>query len=108
MEPISPAAESTAHLLCEWSCLSVLIPPYSEIEVMTKPEVPLHRETWLVEDRLAQRSQLVIANALVKPPPGKGSYVLRIMNPTLPTTEAIIASSYEGGRKGSCQRCYGH
>ena len=44
---------------------SVLIPPYSEIEVMTEPEVPLHGETWLIEDRLAERSQLVVANALV-------------------------------------------
>ena len=65
---------------------SVLIPPYSEIEVMTEPEVPLHGETWLVEDRLAERSQLVVANALVKPPPGKGPCVLHIINPT---TEAI-------------------
>ena len=61
---------------------TVLVPPYSKIEVTAEPNAPLGSETWLVEDRLAERSQLVVANALVKPPPGKAPCVLRIINPT--------------------------
>ena len=61
---------------------SVLVPPYSEMEVMAEPNASLHGETWLVEDRLAERSQLVVANAIVKPPPGREPCVLRIINPT--------------------------
>ena len=61
---------------------TVLVPPYSEMEVTAEPNAPLGGETWLIEDGLAEHSQLVVANALVKPPPGKAFCVLHIINST--------------------------
>ena len=62
---------------------NVLVPPYSEMEVMAEPNAPLGGETWLVEDRLAGRSQLVVANTLVKPLPG-GELLVCYVSSTLP------------------------
>ena len=61
---------------------NVSVPAFSEIEVMAKADTPLTSETWLIEDRLAHRTQLVVANAVVMPPSGESSCVIRIINPT--------------------------
>ena len=98
-QSVAMAAEQTAHDTVSLNVIleeSVVVPPYSEVEVPGRIPAAATQKTWLVQGKQSKRCAAMVARALVEP---EGNQIpLHLLNPRdveVPISKGTILAELE-------------